>query len=168
MRALYHNAARAAFAFVVLSSLLASIAGTGTNTVAAANSPASAASAAPRKIDLDLARMSKTMRDAWSARIVANPERLAGKTVQICGDFYVHEEGPGAPKRYVCALKDPAGCCAIGEVEFRLRGKYEWPKDFPEEFTDITVNGRLEVAHNGDGAAQPRLVDADIVRKNGK
>jgi hypothetical protein len=139
-----------------------------TNAVEAASSSASSRPVSPRKIDIDLVRMSKTMRDAWSLRIIEQPEKVAGKIVRICGDFCVYDEGAGSPRRYVCALKDPAGCCAIGEVEFRLRGKHEWPKDFPEAFTVITVSGRIEVARNGEGEAQPRLVDAEMEWKKGK
>lgn len=134
------------------------------NEVSAAEMPAPAAASAPRKIDLDLGRMSKTIRETWSYRLVESPEEFCGKVVQICGDFYAYDERAGNPRRYVCALKDTAGCCAIGEVEFRLRGKYDWPADFPEEYSPITVNGCLEVARNGDGQAVPRLVEADIVR----
>ena len=121
-----------------------------------------ATSAPQRKIDLDLVRMSKTMRDAWVVKIVERPDEVAGKTVRISGDFYTYDDSTGNPQRYVCALKDPAGCCVIGEVEFFLRGKHEWPKDFPEEFSSITLTGRLEIARNGDGTARPRLVEADM------
>ncbi len=121
--------------------------------------------AVPRKVEMDFTRLSKIVRQAQVTRFLESPEKYVGKIVQISGDFYVDKPKDGEPGRYACALKDAAGCCAIGEVEFRPRGAPKWPQDFPDEYDTITVNGKVEIMRNGDGVPCPRLVEADIVRK---
>ena len=139
-----------------------------TNAVAAAQPPAAAKPAPKRKIDIDLLRMSKTIREAWSYRLVENPMPFNGKIIQICGDFYAFDPEDEKKRRFCCALKDPAGCCDIGEIEFSLRGEHQWPKDFPEEFTRITVNGKVEVVRDGSGQPFIKLTEADLVRTPAK
>lgn len=132
---------------------------------ASAAEAANDTNAVPRKVEMDFTRLSKIVRQAQVTRFLESPEKYVGKIVQISGDFYVDKPKDGEPGRYVCAPKDAAGCCAIGEVEFRPRGAPKWPQDFPEEFDTITVNGKVEITRNGDGVPYPRLVEADIVRK---
>ena len=52
-------------------------------------------------------------------------------------------------------------CCAQG-LEFVWRGEHAWPEDYPDETTDITVTGRLEV-YQEDGCNYLHLVDAEVL-----
>ena len=145
---------------------LAALAAAAFAPLAAHSADAPAKPDAPRKVKLDLAKMSKTIRTAWAVKLLQNPEDFKGDIIQIVGDFYADEpEDEGGERRYLCALKDAAGCCTLIDVEFRPLEKLSWPKDFPEEFTPVTVNGRVEVVRDGKGDAMPRLADAVIVRQ---
>ena len=135
-----------------------------------AKEAAPAAPADVEKVDVDLTKVSETVKFGYWARLASRPDEFAGKTLRVSGFFMTTvEEG----KRYFgCLLADQMGCscCAPGGVmEFVPKGTYRWPEDFPGEDEALTVTGRLQMLdRNASGLGPnasgiPCLVDADIL-----
>lgn len=90
------------------------------------------------KIDLDLSEMNYNMLTSIGFEMMTEPEKYAGKTVKVSGNFYTSEyEG----KRYFSAITwDATGCCPAG-FDFIPPAKMKYPEDFPADNEKITVTG---------------------------
>lgn len=105
------------------------------------------------EVDLDLSAMSGTMVYSEVYNILSSPENYFGKTIKMSGAFATDDN----EIYYFCIIKDATACCQQG-IEFILKdGNY--PNDYPEPGTDITVKGTFEKYMEGDQAYY-HLVDA--------
>ncbi len=105
------------------------------------------------EVDLDLSAMSGTMVYSEVYNIMSSPENYLGKTIKMNGAFATDDN----EIYYFCIIKDATACCQQG-IEFILKdGNY--PNDYPEPGTDITVKGTFEKYMEGDQAYY-HLVDA--------
>lgn len=94
-------------------------------------------------IDIDLTTMSSTMVYAQVYDMVTNPDDFLGKTVRAAGPFAVYTDEKTEKNYFACIIKDATACCAQG-MEFELEGKHEYPDDYPELDTEITVEGTFD------------------------
>ena len=129
-----------------------SVYGAGTGTAAAEEE---------QPIDLDLSVMSGTIVYAQIYNLMIDPSPWLGKTMKIAGYYSVYEDQGTGMVYHVCAVQDATACCAAG-IEFVWAGEHNWPEEYPEEFMDITVTGRLEV-YEENGYNYLHLVDAELV-----
>lgn len=94
-------------------------------------------------IDIDLTTMSSTMVYAQVYDMVTNPDDFLGETVRATGPFAVYTDEKTEKNYFACIIKDATACCAQG-MEFELEGKHEYPNDYPELDTEITVEGTFD------------------------
>lgn len=116
-------------------------------------------------IDIDLTRLNKTMVYSEVYNMMNEPEQYVGKMVRMNGAFACYEW----PERnyYTCIIADATACCQQG-IEFLWKGNHEFPKDYPEEGTDITVTGVFDIyyetAEDGTKNKYCQLIDASLVK----
>ncbi len=103
--------------------------------------PPTPAEHAPDAVDVDLTLLSSTMVYSEVYAMVYEPEEYIGKTVKINGLFATQEYN--GVRLYACIVQDATACCAQG-LEFELAGDYEYPKDYPDPGSEITVVGTFD------------------------
>ncbi|MBR1692227.1 MAG: hypothetical protein IJ711_05555 [Lachnospiraceae bacterium] len=113
-----------------------------------------------RNFDIDLTQMSSTMVYSEVFDMMTEPERYMGKTVNMNGAFNVYQDEETGKTYYACLIQDATACCAQG-IEFVLDGSYQYPADYPEEGSDITVCGTFD-AYEEDGYVYCQLIDARL------
>ncbi len=99
-------------------------------------------------IDVDLTVMNSTMVYNEVYNMLQNPQNYIGKTVKMGGIFGANTQNPQR-NYYFCVIPDATACCSQG-LEFLLRGKHEYPADYPQEGTNITVVGTFGTYKEGD------------------
>lgn len=129
--------------------------------VSGADEAAPAPEAAPMVIDLDLSGMSGTIVYSQIYNMMVEPEAYLGKVIRIAGYYSAFEDTERNIVYHACVVPDATACCAQG-IEFIWAGEHAWPEDYPEETTDITVTGRLEM-YEEDGIDYLHLVDSEVV-----
>ncbi|MDO4566806.1 MAG: hypothetical protein Q4B42_05690 [Oscillospiraceae bacterium] len=130
----------------------------------AASKEAAAASAsldAAGEIDIDLSTMGSTMVYAEVYNMMMSPEDYVGKTVKARGQFAVYEDSSTGAVYLAVLIADATACCSQG-LEFVLEGGFEYPADYPEQGTLISVAGRFET-YEERGFIYCHLVDAYMV-----
>ena len=110
---------------------------------APAETPAQTAAPA-QNVDLDLTSLSSTMIYSEVYNIMSAPDDYIGKTIKMNGDFATDDNGI----YYFCIIRDATACCQQG-IEFILDGA-QYPGDYPEIGSDITVLGTFERYYEGD------------------
>ncbi|MBQ6780553.1 MAG: hypothetical protein IJP62_04900 [Treponema sp.] len=115
--------------------------------------------AAKKSSDVDLTKMSATMVYAKVFDMLINPDNYEGRKIRMHGTFEVFEyEMDGKPARsFACIVQDATACCAQG-MEFRLKGSPVYPKDYPAQYSDITVSGTF---HQFEEAGMNRILLTD-------
>lgn len=122
--------------------------------------------AAPAVIDLDLSGMSGTVVFAQVYNMMTDPVPYLGKIIRIAGYYSAFEDIQRGVVYHACVIPDATACCAQG-IEFIWQGEHAWPDDYPEETTDITVTGRLEM-YEEDGYNYLHLVDSEVIWDHAK
>ena len=104
------------------------------------NQIASEATKIETKIDYDLSEMNYNMLSAITFEMLVEPEKYINKTVKMSGQFYseIYEE----KRYYTVVVWDATKCCPAG-MDFIPPQGFNFPKDFPEEESTITVTGIL-------------------------
>ena len=88
--------------------------------------------------------------------LVTKPEENLGKTVKMNGTFAV---GEGDGRYYfACLIADATACCSQG-IEFILADEREYPADYPEIGSEITVTGVFDTYYEGS-QLYCQLIDA--------
>lgn len=100
-------------------------------------------------IDVDLTLLSSTMIYSEVYNMMFTPEDYVGKTIKMTGAFSYYKDEETGKEYYACIIKDAMACCAQG-IEFVLKGKYSYPKDYPEIDDTITVSGVFELYDEGN------------------
>lgn len=112
-------------------------------------------------VDVDLTVMNSNMVYSQVYAMVNYPEEYIGKTVKMRGYFNAMD-GIDGSRCMMCVVQDATACCEQG-LEFELSGDYQYPEDYPEPGTDITVTGTFdtyEQMYNGNGYLYLVLRDA--------
>lgn len=89
---------------------------------------------------IDLTKMSSTMVYSEVSNMMISPEEYVGKKIKMNGTFSVYDSEENGKRYFSCIIQDATACCASG-IEFELKGKHKYPKDYPEDETEITVVG---------------------------
>ncbi len=121
----------------------------------------SADPADPLVIDLDLSGMSGTVVYAQIYNLLSDPTPWLGKMIRMAGYYSFYNDQEQGVVYHACIIPDATACCAQG-IEFIWAGEHNWPDDYPEEGTDITVTGRLEI-YEENGYNYLHLVDAEVL-----
>ena len=115
-------------------------------------------------IDVDLTKLSSTMVYSEVYNMMVSPESYIGKTVKMKGQFVIYqdidENGQIIPDKiyFACIIADATACCTQG-LEFVLAGDYKYPENYPELYSEITVEGTFEI-YEENGYKYCRLADA--------
>ena len=100
----------------------------------------SSAAKAASKIDYDLSNMNYNMISSITFEMLIEPQKYAGKTIKICGQFYTEVEEE--IRYFSVIIWDATLCCPAG-MDFIPPATMTFPDDFPPEETQITVTGTL-------------------------
>ncbi|SDB13034.1 hypothetical protein [Eubacterium oxidoreducens] len=111
-------------------------------------------------IDVDLTQLSSTMVYSEVYNMMLVPDEYIGKTVKMNGAFTTYENEETGQIYYACIIQDATACCSQG-IEFELAGDYTYPDDYPQEDTEIVVQGTFET-YEEDGLTYCRLADATM------
>ena len=92
-------------------------------------------------VDVDLTKLSITMRDAELQRIFLDSDRYMGKTIKATGSYDpVIRYADDIVHNIVIIQGDE--CCQLG-FEFQRTGDYIFPDDYPEKDATIELTGKL-------------------------
>ncbi len=105
----------------------------------------------PKKIDINLARMSGTMVYAQVYKMVTEPAKFIGKRVKMKGVFSSYYDEETKKRFYGCVIADALACCSQG-LAFELAKARKFPDEFPAEGAEITIIGDFEMAEEGEDA----------------
>ena len=73
--------------------------------------------------------------------MLSAPEAYVGKVVKMQGAFSVYV---GQTQVYfACVIADATACCSQG-IEFVLAGDHDYPDDYPQLGSNITVTGTFQ------------------------
>ena len=111
-----------------------------------------------KEIDVDLTKMSATMVYSEVYNMMVTPDDYLGKTIKMSGKFKVHYDEGSDTYYFACIVQDATACCAQG-IEFE--GDYIYPRDYPDEGSEITVLGTFEIYQDG-AYSYCRLKDAEM------
>lgn len=106
------------------------------------------------EVDVDLTKLSSTMVYSEVFAMLNEPTEYLGKTIRMNGQFSVfqgtNEDGTPNPEQlyFACVIADATACCQQG-LEFILAGGADYPEDYPEPGTDITVVGEFQTYMEG-------------------
>lgn len=112
-------------------------------------------------VDVDLTQLSSTMVYSEVYNIVTNPSEYEGKVVKMDGTFATYHDEVNDKYYFACIIADATACCSQG-LEFELAGNYDYPKDYPELDTNITVTGVFHT-YMEDDTLYCHLTDAELV-----
>ena len=105
-------------------------------------------------IDVDLTKLSSTMVYSEVYAMMTAPKDYIGKTVKMSGQFALYQatgaNGQPMPDQiyFACVIADATACCQQG-LEFVLSDDYQYPDDYPELGTEITVVGEFQTYMEG-------------------
>lgn len=112
-------------------------------------------------VDYDLTAMSSDMVYATVYQMMILPEDYEGKTFRMKGSFYATYYEPTQSYYYYCIIQDATACCAQGLEFVWGDGSHKYPDEYPEEYTDVVVEGTFETyREEGDENLYCRLTDA--------
>ena len=112
-------------------------------------------------VDYDLTAMSSDMVYATVYQMMILPEDYEGKTFRMEGNFYATYYEPTQSYYYYCIIQDATACCVQGLEFVWGDGSHKYPDEYPEEYTDVVVEGTFETyREEGDENLYCRLTDA--------
>ena len=125
---------------------------------APANEPGTGA---PKKIDINLTRMSGTMVYAQVYQMVTDPAKYVGKRIKMKGVFSSYYDEQEKRRFYGCVIADALACCSQG-LAFELEKPRKFPEEFPDEGTGITIIGDFELETDEGGIKFPIIRNAKM------
>lgn len=111
-------------------------------------------------IDVDLTALSRTMVYSEVYNMMDTPGVYMGKTIKMNGTFAVYEDPNTGKLYYACMISDATACCTQG-IEFVLDGDYNYPDDYPEVGSNITVLGTFDT-YEENGYMYCQLIEAKM------
>ena len=118
------------------------------------------------KVDVDLTVLSSTMVYAEVLNMMTEPNAYDGKTVKMRGRFgasYGYRPDGTINEDvliFACIIADATACCSQG-IEFVLSGAYNFPEDYPELDSEITVTGTFKSGEQ-NGIPYFRVINAQM------
>ncbi|MBQ3284717.1 MAG: hypothetical protein IJH40_03660 [Ruminococcus sp.] len=109
-------------------------------------------------VDVDLTAMSSTMVYSEVLNMQQHPENYLGKIVKMKGAFNVSEVDDN--RYFACLIADATACCSTG-IEFVWAGDHDYPDDYPEANTEITVIGTFNTYMEGN-SKYLQLKDSEV------
>ncbi len=97
--------------------------------------------------DIDLTSMNSTMVYSEVNNMMINPDDYVGKRIKMSGQFSVF--GGEERNYFACIIADATACCSQG-IEFMLKKERQYPEEYPEIGSEITVIGEFETYFEGD------------------
>lgn len=122
--------------------------------------------AAASDVDVDLTVLSSTMVYAEVLNMMTEPNAYDGKTVKMRGRFgasYGYRPDGTINEDvliFACIIADATACCSQG-IEFVLSGAYNFPEDYPELDSEITVTGTFKSGEQ-NGIPYFRVINAQM------
>lgn len=126
--------------------------------------PSFADSPAPRKIDVDLTKMSGTVVYAMVYQMVTEPKKFKGKYIKMKGFFSSYYDEEVERRFYGCVIQDALACCSQG-LAFELSKPREYPKEYPEEGSTIVIEGVFDFEKDEGSGGFPIIRNADMQTK---
>ena len=117
--------------------------------------------AGPKRIDVDLSRMSGTVVYGMVYQMVTYPERFVGKRVRMKGVFSTYYDNEIKQRFFGCVISDALACCSQG-LAFELSKPRKFPDEFPDEGTPITITGDFDLIKEEDEGAYPIIRNAKM------
>lgn len=120
----------------------------------------------PSGVDVDLTVLSSTMVYAEVLNMMTEPNAYDGKTVKMRGRFgasYGYRPDGTINEDvliFACIIADATACCSQG-IEFVLSGAYNFPEDYPELDSEITVTGAFKSGEQ-NGIPYFRVINAQM------
>ncbi len=111
--------------------------------------------------DVDLTNLDSNMIYAVVYDMVYNTNDYMGQHVKAKGTFSYYQDSTTGNEYFAVLISDATACCAQG-IEFVLDGDYNYPDDYPEIGTEITVVGDFN-AYEENYTTYVQLTDAEIV-----
>ena len=123
--------------------------------------PSFADSPAPRKIDVDLTKMSGTVVYAMVYQMVTEPKKFKGKYIKMKGFFSSYYDEEVERRFYGCVIQDALACCSQG-LAFELSKPREYPKEYPEEGSTIVIEGVFDFEKDEGSGGFPIIKKATL------
>lgn len=120
--------------------------------------------AAPKKIDIDLSRMSGTVVYGMVYQMVTTPEKFIGKHVKMKGVFSSYYDNETKQRFFGCVISDALACCSQG-LAFELAKPRKFPEEFPEEGAPITITGDFDLVKEEDEGSYPIIRNATMSKE---
>lgn len=128
---------------------------------AAAEDTAEADEEESSDVDVDLSSLSSTMVYGQVYDMLTKPDEFMGKTIKASGIFAVYTDQATGKNYYACVIQDATACCQQG-IEFELKGRHDYPEDYPEVGSEVTIVGTFDT-YEENGATYCTLRKAKIV-----
>lgn len=109
---------------------------------------------------LDLTEMSGTVIYSQISNIVYAPENYIGTKMKIKGIFNVYDDEKTGKRYFSVIIPDATACCQQG-IEFEWKGEHSYPEDYPEDGTEIIVEGEFQTYQEGQ-FTYSHLIDAEL------
>ncbi|MEA4934097.1 MAG: hypothetical protein VB071_11060 [Lawsonibacter sp.] len=91
-------------------------------------------------VDVDLTALSSTMVYAEVYNMMTNPDAYMGKTIKMSGQYTSTYLEDTKKNYFFVVISDATACCQQG-IEFIWNGEHSYPKDYPEDESNIEVTG---------------------------
>lgn len=117
--------------------------------------------AGPKRIDVDLTRMSGTVVYAMVNQMVTTPEKFVGKHVRMKGVFSTYYDNEIKQRFFGCVISDALACCSQG-LAFELAKPRKFPDEYPEEGAPITITGDFDLIKEEDEGSYPIIRNAKM------
>ena len=119
--------------------------------------------ASPKKIDIDLTRMSGTMVYAQVNQLVSYPGKYVGKHIKMKGVFSSYYDEELERRFYGCVISDALACCSQG-LAFELTKPRKFPDEYPDEGDDIVIEGDFDYEKDEGGGVFAIIRNAEMHR----
>lgn len=110
--------------------------------------------------ELDLTTLSSTMVYSEVFNMMCEPEKYEGRKIKMDGMFAVYEDTVNNRNYYACIIQDATACCQQG-IEFVLSEEKQYPADYPEIGSYLTVEGVFDT-YEEDGMKYCQLIDSTM------
>lgn len=112
-------------------------------------------------VDYDLTTMSSDMVYATVYQMMAEPDAYIGKTIRMDGLYYAGYAEQTDQHYHYCIIQDAMACCAQGLEFVWDDGSHVYPDEYPQDNTNVVVQGVFETYQKEDGN-YCRLKDAAL------
>ena len=115
----------------------------------------------PKKIHVDLTKMSGTVVYAMVYQMVTEPVKFKGKRIKMKGFFSSYYDEEIERRFYGCVIQDALACCSQG-LAFELSKPRKYPDEFPAEGNKITIEGDFDYEKDEGGGGFPIIRNATM------